>query len=168
MPKGRARLAASLLAACVPAVGTARAGTVRVCASDLTNFDDMPTLSLPAGLIFTEWGPEGDDLRTLRLDPDYPPARSTGQAALVLDEPATLTAASPCAVIDARALVSPAHGWRRATITPGPAAFLASDTLGPDGPRALGAEERALYEVLTMNVLAARPATTVADAETVP
>ena len=160
-------LAASVLAGSLLAGCAANAGTLRVCASDLTDFDDTPSLSLPAGLIFTEWGPEGGDLRTLRLDPDYPPARATGQAAVVLAAPVTLTGAAPCADAAARALVSPAHGWRHATIPPGPSAFLASDTLGPDGPRALGAEERALYEVLTMNVLAARAATVVADAETV-
>ena len=162
------RDAVLLFAASVLMSGAAHAGTLRVCASDLVNFDDTPSLSLPAGLIFTEWGPEGDDLRTLRLDPDYPPARASGQAAVVLTVPVTLTDAAPCADADARALVSPAHGWRREAILPGSSAFLASDTLGPNGPRALGAEERALYEVLTMNVLAARPKTVVADAETVP
>ncbi len=148
--------------------GVARAGTLRICASDLTDFDDMPVLSLPSGLIFTEWGPESGDLRTLRLDPDYPPARSTGQAAIVTEAAVTLTAPAPCADVEARALVSAGHDWRRPTIPAGKSTFLASDTLGPDGPRALGAEERALYEILTMNVLAARPATTIADAETTP
>ena len=153
-------------AAAAPA--TVPGGTLDVCASDLVNFDDMPRLALPAGLIFVEWGTAGGDLRRMRLDPDYPPARVNGQAAVVTTGPLVLTASRSCGTVGARALVSPSHRWSASTVTPGDDVFLASDTLGPDGPRPLGAEDRRLYEILTMNVLVARPVSPVADATATP
>ena len=186
VPSGPAGLASSLARAALASVcGAASAsstaaaagsgagsgsagGTMRICASQLVDFDDMPALALPAGLIFTEWGSQAGDLRALRLDPDYPPARGAGaQSAVVLGADVTLTASAPCAVAPARALVSPSHDWRTAVVPAGQAVFLATDTLGPDGPRALAVEQRALYEVLTMNVLTARVESPAGDATTV-
>lgn len=148
--------AALLLAVAAPVARASAAGALRVCASDLVNFDDTPHLDLPAGLVFAAWGVAPGDLRQARLDPNYPPAKAAGQGALVLDAPVTLTAERPCATGPARALLSARRGWRVAA----PAAndgtvFQAVDTLDGDDLRARGTENHPLYDILSGNVLAA-------------
>ncbi len=163
-------LSVGLLTAAAPALAE---GTLRICASDLTNFDDTPRLDLPAGLVFAAWGQApsgqvGSDLRQARLDPNYPPARATGQGALVLDAAVSLTADAPCTTAPARALVSSRHNWRRATAAPGDGSvFQAVDTLDGDDLRARASEHPGLYDVLAGNILAAAVASPIADTMTI-
>lgn len=150
---------------------SAHAGSLRVCASDLTNFDDTPALVLPAGLVFTAWGPASGDLRRMRLDPNYPPARMTGQNAVVLAAQVTLTAETPCAAVPARSLVSDRHRWRGATLGVGDGiVFQAIDTLDPAGTdlRDRSAEIHSLYDLLAMNILTASVVDEIADPVTIP
>ncbi len=151
--------------------GAASAGSLRVCASDLVNFDDTPALAVPGGLIFTEWGSASGDLRQMRLDPNYPPARRSGQGALVTTGEVTLTADAPCALAPARALVSPRHGWRTAMIDPAAnTVFEAADTL--DGRQGDGRQgdsgQGDTYALLTMNALAARPVESIGNPQSIP
>ncbi len=143
-------------------------GQVRVCASDLTNFDDAPALAIPAGLVFAAWGRAGGDLRTMRLDPNYPPARITGQSALVTTADADLTAEHPCALVAARGLVSPGRAWRTPPPTSDGTVYEAVDTLGPGGLRSLGQEALATSQLLSMNILVAAPAGPIGDPRTIP
>ncbi len=155
--------------ALLTAAGSASAaGSLRICASDLTNFDDTPRLDLPTGLVFTAWGQAPGDLRQARLDPNYPPARATGQAAIVLASPVSLTADAPCVIAPAQALVSSQHNWRRPTAAPGDGTvFQAVDTLDGDSLRARSAEHPGLYDVLAGNLLAANVAEPVGDTMTI-
>ena len=162
MPRRHFRIIALLAVASTQAsAATQIAGPnqLRICASDLTNFDDLPTIAIPAGLVFAAWGRAPGDLRSLRLDPNYPPARETGQSAIVVTAAVTLTADRPCALAPAQALVSSRRAWRSAAISPSDGnVYQAVDTLGPDGVRSLGHEERSLSQLLSMNILTASPA----------
>lgn len=158
-------LSVGLLAAAAPA---AAEGRLRICASDLTNFDDTPRLDLPAGLVFAAWGQASGDLRQARLDPNYPPARATGQAAIMLDATVSLTADAPCTTAPARTLVSARHNWRQAQLAAGDSlVFQAVDTLDGDDLRARASEHPGLYDVLAGNILAATVAAPLADTMTI-
>jgi hypothetical protein len=166
MPRRAALGAAALLltAGSLPTATAARAlpaapGQARICTSDLTNFDDQPTITLPAGLVFAAWGRAAGDLRMLRLDPNYPPARPDNQTAFVTTAPVSLTAAAPCALAPARALLSERRAWRGPALSPADGlVFQPVDTLGPNGIRSLGQEELTLASLLAMNILTASPA----------
>lgn len=158
-------LCVGLLAAAAPALAE---GRLRICASDLTNFDDTPRLDLPAGLVFAAWGQAGGDLRQARLDPNYPPARATGQAAVVLAAAVSLTADAPCTLAPARTLVSSQHNWRQAQLASNESlVFQAVDTLDGDDLRARASEHPGLYDVLAGNILAATIAVATADTMTI-
>ena len=165
--------AAAIVLAMTPAQSLANPaaapGQVRICASDLTNFDDTPSLDVPAGLVFAAWGRAAGDLRALRLDPNYPPARTTGQTALVTTAPAQLTAERPCALTSARALVSPGRAWRSQTLAPADGTvYEATGTLGPNGVRGIGEEQLGLASLLSMNILVAAPAGPIDDPRIIP
>ena len=161
---------AALIGAPLVGASPARAaGQARICASDLTNFDDQPSITVPAGLVFAAWGPASGDLRTLRLDPNYPPARTTGQTAFVTRQATTLTAGAPCALVPARTLLSTQRAWHGGTLSPrDDIVFQAVDSLGPHGVRSLGQEELDLAALLGMNILTASPAAPIDDPVTVP
>jgi hypothetical protein len=140
---------------------------VRICASDLTNFDDTPTITVPAGVIFAAWGHAGGDLRQVRLDPNYPPARENGQTAFVTTQPVQLSASAACAVTDAKRLVSAQRAWHDQPVTAGDQmVYTAAGVRAPAGD--VTREGQTLSVLMSMNILAATVTGPLAGTDTIP